>query len=120
MELADQIVLMNEGRVEQVGGALDLYERPANEFVMTFIGPVSPFGDELVRPHDIEVSLRPNGPGTQAATVERVVHLGFEVRADLTLDDGREVWVQMTRGEAEALDLCDGARVYAVKARKGR
>ena len=67
----------------------------------------------------LQVSAR-GGPGTQAATVERVVHLGFEVRADLTLDDGREVWVQMTRGEAEALDLCDGARVYAVKARKGR
>ena len=120
MELADQIVLMNQGRVEQIGGALDLYERPANEFVMTFIGPVSDFGDELVRPHDIDVSRQPNGSGTQPATVERVVHLGFEVRADLTLDDGREVWVQMTRGEAEALDLREGARVYAVKARKGR
>jgi len=119
MELADQIVLMNAGRVEQIGGARDLYERPANEFVMTFVGPVSNFGDELVRPHDIEVSREPNGSGTQA-TVDRVVHLGFEVRADLTLDDGREVWVQMTRGEAETLDIREGARVYAVKARKGR
>jgi sulfate transport system ATP-binding protein len=119
MELADQIVLMNQGRVEQVGGARDLYELPANEFVMTFIGPVSSFGDELVRPHDIEVSRQPNG-SAERATVERVVHLGFEVRADLALDDGREVWVQMTRDEAEALDLRAGARVYAVKARKGR
>ena len=119
MELADQIVLMNQGRVEQIGGALDLYERPANEFVMTFIGPVSSLGEELVRPHDIEVSREPNGSGAQA-TVDRVVHLGFEVRADLTFDDGREAWVQMTRGEAEALDLCKGARVYAVKAKKGR
>jgi sulfate/thiosulfate transport system ATP-binding protein len=119
MELADQIVLMNQGRVEQIGGALDLYERPANEFVMTFIGPVSSLGEELVRPHDIEVSREPNGSGAQA-TVNRVVHLGFEVRADLTFDDGREAWVQMTRGEAEALDLCEGARVYAVRAKKGR
>src|SRR5688572_32933678 len=63
MEIADQIVLMNEGRVEQIGGARDLYERPANEFVMTFIGPVSSFGGELVRPHDIEVSREPNGSG---------------------------------------------------------
>src|SRR5688572_10106950 len=63
MEIADQIALMNQGRVEQVGGARDLYERPANEFVMSFVGPVSSFGGELVRPHDIEVSREPNGSG---------------------------------------------------------
>ena len=88
MEIADQIVLMNQGRVEQIGGARDLYDRPANEFVMTFIGPVSTFGEELVRPHD------------------------FEVRADLALDDGREIWVQMTRDEAAALELEQGAQVF--------
>jgi len=111
MEIADQIVLMNEGRVEQVGGARDLYERPANKFVMTFIGPVSSFGEELVRPHDIEVRREPNG-AAERATVERVVHLGFEVRADLALEDGREVWVQMTKAEADELDLEQGAQVF--------
>jgi sulfate transport system ATP-binding protein len=111
MEIADQIVLMNEGRVEQVGGARDLYERPANKFVMTFIGPVSSFGEELVRPHDIEVRREPNG-AAERATVERVVHLGFEVRADLALEDGREVWVQMTKAEADELDLERGSKVY--------
>jgi sulfate/thiosulfate transport system ATP-binding protein len=111
MEIADQIVLMNEGRVEQVGTARDLYERPANKFVMTFIGPVSSFGEELVRPHDIEVRRGPNGVA-ERATVERVVHLGFEVRADLALEDGREVWVQMTKAEAEELDLERGSKVY--------
>jgi sulfate/thiosulfate transport system ATP-binding protein len=111
MEIADQIVLMNEGRVEQVGTARDLYERPANKFVMTFIGPVSSFGEELVRPHDIEVRRGPNGVA-ERATVERVVHLGFEVRADLALEDGREVWVQMTKAEAEELDLERGSKFY--------
>lgn len=111
MEIADQIVLTNEGRVEQIGGARDLYERPANKFVMTFIGPVSSFGDELVRPHDIEVRREPNG-SAERATVERVIHLGFEVRADLQLEDGREVWVQMTRDEAEALELVEGVDVF--------
>ena len=111
MELSDQIVLMNQGRIEQIGGARDLYDRPANEFVMSFIGPVSEFGEELVRPHDFEVRREPNGSAARA-TVERVVHLGFEVRADLALDDGREVWVQMTRDEAEALELEEGARVF--------
>ena len=111
MEIADQIVLMNNGSVEQVGDARDLYERPSNEFVMTFVGPVSRFGEALVRPHDIEVRREPNGTAA-SATVERVVHLGFEVRADLALSDGGEVWVQMTKGEAEELGLERGARVY--------
>jgi sulfate transport system ATP-binding protein len=111
MEIADQIVLMNQGRVEQIGGARDLYDRPANEFVMTFIGPVSTFGEELVRPHDFEVRREPNG-SAERATVERVIHLGFEVRADLALDDGREIWVQMTRDEAAALELEHGAQVF--------
>jgi sulfate/thiosulfate transport system ATP-binding protein len=114
MEIADQIVLMNQGRVEQVGGARDLYEKPANEFVMSFIGPVSHFGEELVRPHDIDVRREPNG-SAERATVERVVHLGFEVRADLALEDGRDVWVQMTRDEAAALDLRQGAQVFVAK-----
>ena len=114
MELADQIVLMNDGKVEQVGGARDLYEQPENEFVMSFIGPVSHFGEELVRPHDIDVRREPNG-SAERATVERVVHLGFEVRADLALEDGREVWVQMTRDEATALDLKEGTQVFVAK-----
>jgi sulfate transport system ATP-binding protein len=114
MELADQIVLMNQGKVEQIGGARDLYEQPENEFVMSFIGPVSHFGEELVRPHDIDVRREPNG-SAERATVERVVHLGFEVRADLALDDGREVWVQMTRDEARQLDLREGTQVFVAK-----
>jgi sulfate/thiosulfate transport system ATP-binding protein len=114
MEIADQIVLMNQGRVEQTGTARDLYEQPANEFVMSFIGPVSHFGEELVRPHDIDVRREPNG-SAERATVERVVHLGFEVRADLALDDGREVWVQMTRAEAQQLDLQEGTQVFVAK-----
>ena len=114
MEIADQIVLMNQGRVEQTGSARDLYERPANKFVMSFIGPVSHFGEELVRPHDIDVRREPNG-SAERATVERVVHLGFEVRADLALDDGREVWVQMTRDEAADLDLQQGSKVFIAK-----
>ena len=114
MELADQIVLMNQGEVEQIGGARDLYEQPANQFVMSFIGPVSHFGEELVRPHDIDVSREQNG-ASERATVERVVHLGFEVRADLALDDGREVWVQMTRDEARQLDLQEGSQVFVAK-----
>src|SRR5215218_6501123 len=100
MEIADQIVLMNAGRVEQVGGPRDLYEEPANEFVMSFVGPVSRLGESFIRPHDFEIALEENGE-TNEAIVERVVHLGFEVRVELALRDGGDVWAQVTRDEAD-------------------
>ena len=52
LEVADEIVVVNEGRVEQVGSPDDLYDAPANEFVMSFLGPVTTFGGRLVRPHE--------------------------------------------------------------------
>jgi sulfate transport system ATP-binding protein len=119
MELADQIVLMNAGHVEQVGGPRELYEEPANEFVMTFVGPVNRLGDEFVRPHDIELRLEPNGKSSSSATVERVLHLGFEVRVELRLEDGRELHAQVTREEAERLELVPGAEVF-VRPRRTR
>src|SRR3954451_25446534 len=61
MDVADQVVVMNKGRIEQVAGPRDLYDEPANEFVMGFVGSASKFGDGWVRPHDLEVTLEPNG-----------------------------------------------------------
>jgi sulfate transport system ATP-binding protein len=118
MDVADQIVLMNRGRVEQVGGPRELYEEPANEFVMTFVGPVSRLGGEYIRPHDVELLLEP-GDGTLAATVQRVVHLGFEVRVELQLDDDGELSAQVTREECERLGLAPGVRTY-VRPRRER
>jgi sulfate transport system ATP-binding protein len=111
MDVAEQIAVMNDGRIEQVGEPRDLYERPANEFVMSFVGPVNRLGDELVRPHDIEVMLEPNGT-TDEAMIDRVVHLGFEVRVEFTLNDGRQAWAQLTREEADALELEQGQIVF--------
>ena len=111
MEIADQIVLMNHGRIEQAGGPRELYEEPANEFVMGFVGPVNRFGESYVRPHDLELLAEPNGH-TTPGTIERVVHLGFEVRVELVLEDGREVWAQVTRDEAERLELAPGGSVH--------
>jgi ABC-type glutathione transport system ATPase component len=73
--VADRIVVMNHGRVEQVGGPRDLYEHPANAFVMGFVGPVTRLGELLIRPHDVEVRRQPDGT-TSEAMVERLVHLG--------------------------------------------
>jgi sulfate/thiosulfate transport system ATP-binding protein len=111
MEVADRIAVMNEGRIEQVGRPRDLYEHPANEFVMTFVGPVSRLRDEFVRPHDLELTLEPNG-STERATVERVVHLGFEVRVELVLGDGQRLLAQATRTQADDLGLHDGQTVF--------
>jgi sulfate transport system ATP-binding protein len=118
MEIADQIVLMNHGRVEQVGGPRDLYEEPANEFVMSFVGPVNRLGDLFVRPHDLELRNEPNGQ-TTPGTVERVVHLGFEVRVELLLEDGRDCWAQVTREEVDELDLAPGRKIF-VRPRRTR
>ena len=111
MELSDQIVLMNQGRIEQAGGPRELYEEPANEFVMGFVGPVNRFGESYVRPHDLELLNAPNGH-TTPGTIERVIHLGFEVRVELLLEDGRDVWAQVTRDEAERLELAPGGSVH--------
>ena len=118
MDVADQIVLMNSGRVEQVGAPRELYEAPANEFVMTFVGPVSSLGGEYIRPHDVELLLEP-GEGTAVGTVRRVVHLGFEVRVELQLDDDGELWAQVTREDCERLGLAAGVRTH-VRPRRER
>jgi sulfate transport system ATP-binding protein len=111
MEVADEVVVMNRGRVEQVAAPQELYETPANEFVMSFVGPVNRIGEAWVRPHDLELVLEPNGK-TREAQVERIVHLGFEVRAELVRDDGEQISVQLTRDQAAQLELERGQIVY--------
>jgi sulfate/thiosulfate transport system ATP-binding protein len=78
---------------------------------MSFVGEVNRLGEHLVRPHDIEVLMSPNGQ-TEEAMVERVVELGFEVRVELALADGGEIWAQLTREEAEQLELRQNQIVY--------
>jgi sulfate/thiosulfate transport system ATP-binding protein len=111
MEVADRVVVMNHGRVEQVGGPRELYEDPANEFVMGFVGPVNRIGDTFVRPHDMELLLEPNG-ASREAMVERLAHLGFEVRVELMRDDGEHLSVQISRDEALRLELECGQIVF--------
>jgi sulfate transport system ATP-binding protein len=111
MEVADRVVVMNRGRVEQAAGPQELYDVPANEFVMSFVGQANRFGDAWVRPHDLEVVLEPNG-STQEAMIERLVHLGFEMRIDLVRDDGERFSVQLTRDESDRLELENGQIVY--------
>jgi sulfate transport system ATP-binding protein len=111
MELADRIVLLNDGRVEQVGAPRELYDAPASDFVMGFLGPVARVEGGLVRPHDVVVLPDPQ-PGTVEAQVVRVVHLGFEVRVELATGDGQAVSAQLTRHEAEELEIAAGDIVW--------
>jgi sulfate/thiosulfate transport system ATP-binding protein len=111
MEVADTLAVMNEGRIEQVGSPRDVYDNPATDFVMGFIGPVSNLEGRLVRPHDVTVSLTAE-PDSIEATVLRVVHLGFEVRIELELPDGSSARAQLTRAQTAELDLARGDVVY--------
>jgi sulfate/thiosulfate transport system ATP-binding protein len=109
-------VVINQGRVEQVGSPNDLYDRPANEFVMEFLGPATRLNGVLVRPHDIDV-FTTEQPGTTPALVERLQRVGFEVRADLRGDDA-PFWVQLTPGHLESLDLSPGRQVWVRPSRR--
>lgn len=124
LDVADRIAVLNKGRIEQAGDPVTLYERPANDFVMGFLGSVARLGDQLVRPHDIVLerdratalaldAVVPDSAGVVAAVVERVVPLGFEVRVDLRTDDGGRFAAQITRREAAQLQLREGERVHA-------
>jgi len=111
LELADSIVVMNEGRVEQVAPPRRLYDEPVNEFVMSFVGPVNKLGDAWVRPHDIELGHEPSAEAREVQ-IERIVRLGFETRVELVRDDGERLYAQLTRNEADELELERGNIVY--------
>ena len=112
MEVSDQVVVLNEGRIEQVGAPVEVYDKPANDFVMGFVGPVTELRGEVVRPHDFDLFHDP-AVGAVEAQVERIVPLGFEVRVELVLGDGSPLIVQLTRMESELLELDPGEIVWA-------
>ncbi len=124
LDVADRIAVLNRGRIEQVGSPDEVYDSPATEFVMSFLGAVSSLNGTLVRPHDIRVGRNPDmaiaqadvrvgSTGVVRATVDRIVMLGFEVRVELTSATNNSPFTaQITRGDAEALGLRVGDTVY--------
>jgi sulfate transport system ATP-binding protein len=111
MEIAEQIVVVNEGRVEQSAPPQEIYDHPANEFVMSFVGPVTRARGQLVRPHDVQVLAEP-AEAAEPAQVMRLVRLGFEVRAELLPADGELIFAQLSRAEADLLELQEGDIVH--------
>ena len=116
MDVAEQIVVMNDGAVEQAGNPTDLYDHPATEFVMSFVGTANRLDDKLVRPHDVQIAHIPS-PGSVEAIIDRIVNLGFEVRLELTLGDGSPLLAQLTREQIEQLELGEGQIVYVTPSR---
>nr|CRL74147.1 sulfate ABC transporter ATP-binding protein [Mycolicibacterium malmesburyense] len=124
LDVADRIAVLNKGRIEQVGTPAEVYDAPANAFVMSFLGAVSSLNGSLVRPHDIRVGRTPDmaiastddsvqATGVLRATIDRIVMLGFEVRVELhSASDQTPFTAQITRGDAEALGLKEGDTVY--------
>ncbi|MCD4533501.1 TOBE-like domain-containing protein [Nocardioides sp. cx-169] len=115
LEVADEIVVINEGRVEQIGTPDQLYDEPANEFVMGFLGEVTQLGAVRLRPHDIELTVTPGPDGAIEGTVTRVLRVGFEVRTQVATAGG-DVTVVLTRTHARQLELAEGARVWLTAA----
>ncbi|NJL10604.1 MAG: sulfate/molybdate ABC transporter ATP-binding protein [Calothrix sp. SM1_7_51] len=127
MEVSDEIVVMNRGRIEQVGTPAYVYDNPATSFVVGFIGPVnvvtgnseliqnSGFGTTaqkvFVRPHDIVINTV-NSEATVPAKVHRVIHLGWEILVELILDDGQTLSVVLTREQYNTLNLQPQQTVY--------
>jgi sulfate transport system ATP-binding protein len=127
MEVADRIVIMNEGRIEQVGTPAEIYDRPANSFVMSFIGkvnvlpgtakifaghsfdPISP--EVFLRPQDIAIETKPTTTHV-TAKVSRTIHLGSEIQAELTLEDGQKIMAQLTRERFDELKLEPQQQVF--------
>lgn len=135
MEVSDQIVVMNKGRVEQVGTPAEIYDRPATAFVMSFIGPVNvlPSNASLfrgskfpavspqvfLRPHDVVVNTCPSGTAATTAEVSRLVHLGWEIETELILEDGHAIKVVLTREQFDHLELKPQQQVY-IKPKEAR
>jgi sulfate transport system ATP-binding protein len=111
MEISEQIVVVNEGKVEQVASPQDIYDKPATAFVMNFVGPVTRVGGRLVRPHDVQVLTEP-AEAASPAVVQKLLRLGFEVRAELLPEEGEPIVAQLSKSEADMLELSEGDIVH--------
>ncbi len=127
MEVSDNIVVMNKGKVEQIGTPAQIYDHPASAFVMSFIGPVNvmPTSSKIfqtsgfdsanpemfLRPHDIEIALE-SVTNSVPARVARLIHLGWEIQAELELEDGQVMQAHLTRDRFDRLQLTEDQRVY--------
>ena len=118
MEISDQIAVVNHGRLEQVGPPRELYDEPASEFVMTFVGDANVVGGALVRPHDVELLTEPDGQSVEAMIVRTTI-LGRDAKIELHDESGAEIVALLTRERVDELDLWRGQTVW-IRAQRER
>ncbi len=112
MDVASQIAVMNHGRIEQVGTPTELYDEPATEFVMSFVGEANRLGDGWVRPHELEIAHEPSHDAVEA--IDRADH-ALRLRRPHRARRSRTattVTVQLTRDRLELLELGRGEIVW--------
>ncbi len=140
LEVADRVVVMNRGKVEQIGTPDDVFHHPASAFVLDFIGSVNQFhgrvvegratfGDVAVdsppdlqdgaavslffRPHEIELSNEPEAGRSFAVSVTKIHATGATVRLQLVTDAGERIDAEVSAERFAALGIGKGSRVYA-------
>lgn len=131
MEVADRIVVMNHGKIEQIGSPAEIYDQPASPFVMSFVGavnvlpahlPLAPAaaersahqgqgGDLFIRPHDLELHRSPQN-GSVPAVLRRLTHMGRDIQAELILASGEVVMAQLPRERIDYHELKAGDALH--------
>ena len=112
MEVADRVAVFDHGRLEQVGAPAELYDTPASEFVLRFVGDAVHLGPRLVRPHEIVLRRWPSD-GAVEVEIERIAVLGADARVDLAEGGGERLTARLRREELEDLELTRGEIVWA-------
>lgn len=108
MEVASRIVVMNHARVEQVGAPSEIYDHPASDFVMGFVGRVNKLPGAYIRPHEVRICA-PGEPGCVEAEIERLLAFGPETRVELRrLDDNQRLWAHLTNVDGSIPSLVVG------------
>lgn len=134
MAVADKIVVMNQGRIEQIGTPAEIYDHPASPFVMSFIGEVNVLSSRhsliknhhaksqengqyhadysvFVRPHDLDLQTE-SDEISSPAIVKRITHLGWEVQVELILPDTQPIIAHLSREQFSSLELDIGQNVF--------
>jgi len=112
LPVADEVVVVACGRVEQAGSPASVYDEPRSDVVMELLGDVTHLGGEAVRPHEVEVSRHPTDVAAYAGTVAHQRRLGRETRLTVLTDDGEVVEVDLSPERVAALALGEGDTVY--------
>ncbi|MFM7086056.1 MAG: sulfate/molybdate ABC transporter ATP-binding protein [Cyanobium sp.] len=138
MEVADRIVVMNHGRIEQIGTPAEIYDHPATPFVMSFVGAVNVLpshvplavvsgdaaseegarGNVFIRPHDLELRRHPQ-PSSVPAVLRRLTHMGRDIQAELILSSGEVVMAHLPRERIDYRTLKAGDALH-VTSREAR